>query len=129
MGAQFQESGNNRFMVYRRSVGEVRCAKKLCFTSTDLDVLVATLDELTRRADCAFAKYSLEPRAAMYLGRCFLDSEDEVGRLWAKYKAHPKMFCQIQDDEFTNEFRALVQPWDEGGAEPVNEDDDASSLS
>ena len=44
------------------------------------------------------------PRDGMYLGRCFLTDEHEVGLLWAQYKAHPRMFCSVQDDDFTRPF-------------------------
>jgi hypothetical protein len=41
----------------------------------------------------------------MYLGRCFLMDEHEVGKLWAKFKTHPRLFCSVQDDDFTAQFR------------------------
>jgi hypothetical protein len=80
--------------------------KKLCFTATDKDFLVALLHELSLREECFFVKVSAEPRDGMYLGRCFLVDEELLGRLWQTYKAHPKLMCSIQDDDYTARFRA-----------------------
>jgi len=41
----------------------------------------------------------------MYLGRCFLMDEHEVGVVWAEFKAHQRLFCTVQDDDFTAPFR------------------------
>jgi hypothetical protein len=43
----------------------------------------------------------------MYLGRCFLTEEHEVGVPWAEYKDHPRLFCSVQDDDFTAPFCPL----------------------
>jgi hypothetical protein len=83
------------------------CQKKLCFVATDREFLAEVLDELAMRSDCVYVKYSIRPRDGMYLGRCFLLDEHEVGKLWAQYKAHPRLFCSVQDDDFTAPFR----PW------------------
>ena len=61
--------------------------------------------ELAERPDCYYVKYSTYQKDGMYLGRCFLMDEHEVGLLWAKYKEHPRLFCSIQDDDFTAPFR------------------------
>lgn len=87
--------------------GVAHCNKKLCFSATDPKALVAILTELAQRADCFFVKYTKKPRDGMYLGRCFLMDEEAVGTLWAKYKAHPKVLCTVQDDDFTMRFRPL----------------------
>jgi hypothetical protein len=50
-------------------------------------------------------KYSIEPRDGMYLGRAFFVDGDLLGRLWAAYKSHPKLFCSVQDDDWTKCFR------------------------
>jgi hypothetical protein len=81
------------------------CQKKLCFVSTDRAVLAEELAELAERPDCVYVKYSVYPHAGMYLGRCFLKDEYAVGMLWARYKAHPRLFCTVQDDDFTIRFR------------------------
>jgi len=82
------------------------CEKKLCLVATDQLLLAEVLGQLADRPDCYYVKYSVRPRDGMYLGRCFLLDEQEVGALWAKYKAHPRMMCSVQDDEFTRSFRA-----------------------
>ena len=46
----------------------------------------------------------------MYLGRCFLTSEDAAGRLCAEYKGHYKLMVSIQDDDFFNVFAELGPP-------------------
>jgi hypothetical protein len=81
------------------------CNKKLCFVATDQELLADVLAELAERPDCYYVKYSVEPRDGMYLGRCFLMDEHEVGVVWAKYKNHPRLFCSVQDDDFTKPFR------------------------
>jgi hypothetical protein len=81
------------------------CQKKLCFVATDRLLLADVLRELAERPDCVYVKYSAYPRDGMFLGRCFLSDEHEVGLLWAKYKEHRHLFCSIQDDDFTAPFR------------------------
>jgi hypothetical protein len=34
-----------------------------------------------------------------------LMDERAVGLLWAKYRGHPRLFCSVQDEEFTAPFR------------------------
>ena len=84
------------------------CQKKLCFVATDQLLLAELLGQLADRPDCCYVKYSVRQRDGMYLGRCFLLDEQEVGALWAKYKTHPRMMCSVQDDEFTRSFRATA---------------------
>jgi len=81
------------------------CNKKLCFVARQQSVLVNVLRELVERPDCHYVKYSVHSRDGMYLGRCFLTDEHEVGLAWAKFKPHPQMFCSVQDDDFTAPFR------------------------
>jgi hypothetical protein len=81
------------------------CNKKLCFVATDRALLADVLEQLVERPDCYYVKYSVRPRDGMYLGRCFLMDEHEVGVLWAEYKRHPRLFCSVQDDDFTASFR------------------------
>jgi hypothetical protein len=85
--------------------GRECCNKKLCFVATDQGLLADVLLELAERPDCYYVKYSVEPRDGMYLGRCFLIDEHEIGVVWAKYKDHPRLFCSVQDDDFTAPFR------------------------
>jgi hypothetical protein len=84
---------------------EPGCQKKLCFVATDRALLADVLGQLAERPDCVYVKYSVHPRDGMYLGRCFLRDEHEVGVLWAEYKQHPRLFCSVQDDDFTAPFR------------------------
>ena len=79
--------------------------KKLCFVARDQELLAEILGELAERPDCVYVKYSLYNRDGMYLGRCFMRDDHEVGVLWAKYKEHPLLFCSVQDDDFTAPFR------------------------
>jgi hypothetical protein len=68
-------------------------------------LLADVLRQLAERPGCYYVKYSIHPRDGMYLGRCFLMDEPEVGKLWAKFKTHPRLFCSVQDDDFTARFR------------------------
>jgi hypothetical protein len=81
------------------------CRKKLCFVATDQALLADVLRQLAGRPDCYYVKFSIHPRDGMYLGRCILTDEHEVGRLWAHYKPHPRLFCSVQDDDFMAPFR------------------------
>ncbi len=58
-------------------------------------------------------KFSTQPRGGMFLGRCFLSTDDAVGRVWAEYKSHPAIFCTVQDDDFVTAFRELSDTHDE----------------
>ncbi|HUG90449.1 MAG TPA: hypothetical protein VML55_06430 [Planctomycetaceae bacterium] len=99
----------NGFFMGRRGAGwtEERrfCQKKLCFVATDQKLLADVLARLAERPDCYYVKYSIQERDGMYLGRCFLLDEEQVGWLWASYKTHPRLMCCVQDDEFTCSFR------------------------
>jgi hypothetical protein len=82
-----------------------RSNKKLCFVSTNKEHLVRLLFELSSRDDCCWVKYSISPHDGMYLGRVFMTTDEIVGRLWAQYKAADKVYCTVQDDDFTQRFR------------------------
>lgn len=104
----FRRTSNGHFMHLHGPAwnDEGRCCnKKLCFVGTDKALLADVLLQLTWRHDCYYVKYSVHPRDGMYLGRCFLMNEHEVGKVWALYKAHPRLFCSVQDDDFTEPFR------------------------
>jgi hypothetical protein len=81
------------------------CKRKLCFVATDQVLLADVLRQLAERPDCYYVKYSTYQKDGMYLGRCFLMDEHEVGVLWAEFHEHPRLFCCVQDDEFTAPFR------------------------
>jgi hypothetical protein len=104
----FERTASGTYMERVGAAGDVPfCNKKLCFTATDQAFLIELLAELAALPDCRYVKYSIEPRDGMYLGRCFMVTEERVGELWARYKQHPKLFCSIQDDDFTERFRGL----------------------
>ncbi len=79
--------------------------KKVCLVATDKRFLIALLNEWSMRPDCYRVKYSVTARDGMYLGRCFLTSDEAAGRLCQEYKAHPKVLVTIQDDGFFNAYR------------------------
>jgi hypothetical protein len=109
-------NGNPKFLCRdgaARARGEPYSQKKLCFTSTRLDLLSRHLLELSRRDDCYFVKYGVNARGGMYLGRCFLTTDRAVGEVWAQYKSHPTLFCTVQDDDFTERFRDLSFAYDD----------------
>lgn len=85
--------------------GEAVVNKKLCLVATERLVLERLLSELSRRQDCQFVKFSIEPMDGMYLGRCFLSDEVALGTLWAELKQHPRVMCSLQDDDFVLRFR------------------------
>jgi hypothetical protein len=104
----FYLTSNGYFMHYHGRAWNQQnegCQKKLCFVATDQALLADVLRQLGARPDCVYVKYSVYPRDGMYLGRCFLMDEHEVGVLWAKYHEHSRLFCSVQDDEFTAPFR------------------------
>lgn len=68
--------------------------------------------ELSNLDECFFVKLSASDRDGMYLGRCFFTTESMVGKCWAKYKLHPKLMCNIQDDDFSSSFREHVKSYD-----------------
>ena len=104
----FQATSSGVFMERRGAGWNVErhfSQKKLCFIATDQALLVGVLSELADRPGCYYVKYSIEPRDGMYLGRCFLLHDQEVGTLWREDKKHPRMMCNVQDDDFTRPFR------------------------
>jgi hypothetical protein len=96
---------NGYFMEHRRPGWKRGSQKKLCFVATDKALLADVLQGLASRPDCLYVKYSLYQKDGMYLGRCFLVGDHQVGLLWAKFKEHPRLFCSVQDDDFTSPFR------------------------
>jgi len=107
MSTDFEQEGT--FMVRAGAstrAGDRRfCNKKLCFTATDQAYLVGVLRELSDHELCHRVKYSREPRDGMYLGRAHFRDPVLVGELWARYKVDKKLFCSVQDDDFTVLFR------------------------
>ncbi len=104
----FRATPNGAFMERRGrgwNDGHRFSHKKLCFVATDLGLLVHVLNELADGPNCYYVKYSIDPRDRMYLGRCFLLDDQAVGTLWREYKKHPRMMCNVQDDDFTLPYR------------------------
>ena len=89
------------------------CNKKICFAATDLSFLAHLLHELSEHPKAFFVKFSTRSREGMYLGRCFFIDQESVGKTWAMYKNHPKVFCNIQDDDFSTGWREEVKNWNE----------------
>jgi hypothetical protein len=104
---EFTATHGGKFMSRYGAAGQatISSKKKVCFVATDKPFLVQLLYELSLRDDCQFVKYSVEPCDGMYLGRCFLVSDDAAGRLCQQYKPHPKLMVTLQDDEFFAAFR------------------------
>lgn len=89
-----------------RSTTNAYSNKKLCFTATDKEFLAALLYNLSLRPECYFVKLTAEPREGMYLGRCFAVDDDTAARWWREFKPHPRMMCNLQDDDFVEKYRA-----------------------
>ena len=100
----WQQTPDGYFMEHRRSKWARGSQKKLCFVARSQGLLAETLEELASRPDCLYVKYSTYQKDGMYLGRCFLEDDDQVGLVWAEFKKHPP-FCSVQDDEFISQFR------------------------
>lgn len=79
--------------------------------ATDKEFLMDLLYEFSLDEKCYFVKLSENSREGMFLGRCFLLDDETVGAYWAKFKAHPKVLCNVQDDDFTKPFRAQVKSY------------------
>ncbi len=88
-----------------RSTSNPKSSKKLCFTSTNKELLAQTLLELSGLSGCHFVKMSVEPKDGMYLGRCFFTNDSDVGKYWAKYGRSKYLMCNIQDDDFARQYR------------------------
>lgn len=79
--------------------------KKVCVVATDKAYLVEVLYGISLRPECFWVKYSTEPKDGMYLGRCFLLTDQAAGKLCQEFKADPKLMVSLQDDDFFNQFR------------------------
>lgn len=113
--SEFQmRNGNPNFLCREGPAGlqEPYAQQKLCFTATDRELLARHLLALSRRDDCVFVKFGVKDRGGMFLGRCFLLTQQAVGEVWAMYKRHPTIFCTVQDDDFTERFRERCERYD-----------------
>jgi putative acetyltransferase len=89
--------------------------KKVCLTATDLGFLVDLLYGLSLRDDCFYVKYGTVSRDGMYLGRCFLASDEAASQLCNELKGHPKLLVSLQDDAWFAKFRDPRVPSDSFG--------------
>ena len=105
---KFSSVMEGRFMHIQgpaKLAGVLYSNHKVCIAATDQMALAKLLYDLSLREDCYYVKYSTMPRDGMYLGRCFLTTDDAVGKLWATLKSHPKFLTSIQNDDFTKPYR------------------------
>lgn len=112
MAGEFEQKGS--FLCKdgkARARTDFHSNKKLCFVATDKEFLMGLLVELASMDECYFVKLTANPRDGMYLGRCFFTSDELVGEHWARYKNHPKVMCNVQDDDFTTKYREKVKSY------------------
>ncbi len=129
----FRSVMNDRFMARdgaARTADATYCNKKICFAATDIQFLAELLRELSEHPKAFFVKFSTYTRDGMHLGRCFFIDEQSVGETWAEYKMHPKLFCNIQDDDFSIGWREEVRDWSKADDDvsPARPETDGDSL-
>ena len=78
----WQKSADGNLMQHWRKNWQKGSQKKLCFVATNQELLAGVLEELASRPDCVYVKYSLYQKDGMYLGRCFLTDDHQVGLVW-----------------------------------------------
>jgi len=105
--ARFTAQGAYRVRRGPAHAGTARCPvnKKLCLYATDRESLIRELDALASRPECFWVKYGATPRDGMWLGRAFFVDEAMLGLLWASYRAHTRLYCSVQDDDWASSFR------------------------
>ena len=84
---------------------------KVCFVCRDLQFLQTLLKKLAALEDCYWVKTSREARDGMFLGRCFFTTPERAGEIWTRYKAHPRLMVNLQDDQFADQFRSRLFSW------------------
>lgn len=90
-------------------------ARKLCLVATDPELLIELLYTLSLRADCFYVKYGTIARDGMYLGRCFLATDEAASVLCKALKDHPRVMASLQDDAAFAKFRSQPVPSDSFG--------------
>jgi hypothetical protein len=85
--------------------GETYSQMKVCFTTCREEILKNILIDLSSSQNCYWVKMSTIPRDGMLIGRCFFTTKEAAGKVWAKYKHHPFIIVNLQDDEFAQHFR------------------------
>lgn len=105
--SKFTPSHAGVFMARFGPIGEgnPHSEMKVCIAATDQDYLVRFLYELSLRDDCYYVKYSTRARDGMYLGRCFMATDEAAATLCQDLKAHPKFLVALQDDDYFAAFR------------------------
>jgi hypothetical protein len=103
-----------------RKAGLNHSKMKVCFTCTDFDFLKRVLLKVVESEKCFFVKMSAQPRSGMFLGRGFFVTKEMAAEIWAKYKAHPRLMVTLQDDDFSEGFRAAVVSWKDKPADAVD---------
>jgi putative acetyltransferase len=98
-------SGRFRERYGPRSRDGVRSNKKVCLVATDPEFLADLLYGLSLRQDCFYVKYGMVARDGMYLGRCFLATDEAVSLLCQELKGHPRLMVSLQDDAWFVNFR------------------------
>jgi hypothetical protein len=78
---------------------------KVCMTCRHESVLRDLLLEIARNPGCYWVKMSVEPKDGMFLGRCFFTTSEMAGKMWARYRSHPLLLVNLQDDDFVSQFR------------------------
>jgi putative acetyltransferase len=85
-------------------------SKKVCLVATDVQLLMEVLYCLSQREDCFFVKYGTVARDGMYLGRCFLATDEAASELCQELKGHPRLMVSLQDDDWFARFRHKRAP-------------------
>lgn len=106
--SRFTRVPSGRFGVRYGPLGRAasHSQKKLCLVATDPAFLIELLYGLSLRADCRAVKYGAVAREGMYLGRCFLATDEAAGKLCEELKAHPRVMVSLQDDAWYESFRS-----------------------
>jgi putative acetyltransferase len=112
---------SGRFMERSGPLGRdaARSNKKLCIVATDARLLIDLLYGLSLREDCIHVKYGTVQRDGMYLGRCFLATDQAMAELTEALKGHAHLMVSVQDDDFFNPYRA---PQPQPGTPAIYED-------
>lgn len=88
-----------------RKAGLAPSNVKLCLTCRDIELLRSIFSEIIKEPTCYWVKMSSQPKDGMFLGRCFFTTKEMAGFMWDKYKKHPNLMVNLQDDDFANQFR------------------------
>ena len=98
-------SGSFRERHGPRGPDGAHSSKKVCLVATDGQFLIDLLYGLSQRADCFYVKYATVARDGMYLGRCFLATDEAASELCQELKGHPRLMVSLQDDAWFASFR------------------------